>query len=287
MAAHVAAIEAVSTLRLVARADEGDAAASELAAPEGILADPRVAAVAVITPAADREYWVRRATDQGKCVLCELPVVSTANAAVKLRNHCRESGVVVLLINRFSPEPERRFRELVTGTRVGPIVFVEFDLFVPRDWLRPGQQGVVLEYGAPFLPLIQDCLGPIDTIYARTRSLVTNRPQEDVAVAQLRFKNGVEGILQINGLSTEASLRAAVYGASGSAAFEMDLRENDASALQPSYAELARLTSTPTDPGDRAADSAVTLVESLFIVDWIHQSARHDTEVHRREVRAS
>ena len=287
MAAHVSAIEAVPALELVAR--EGDAIALSEAAVREVLDDPRVNAVAVATRPADREYWVRRAADAGRHVLCELPVVNNAAAATKLRNHCRDLGVALCLASRASPEPERSLRGLATDGDLGALVFVELSIFVPRAWLAVGQQGVVLEYGAPLVSVMQDCLGPIDTITARTRSLVTNRPQEDVAVVQLRFRNGIEGVLQVNGLGTEACVRAAVYGGAGSRAMEAVLRETDAIALQRAYEELAGLATTRPESGPAAGlpSSATAMVDGLFIVDWIHQSARHDTEVMRRDVRLS
>ena len=287
MAAHVSAIEAVPTLELVAR--EGDEIALSEAAVCEALSDSRVNAVAVATQPADREYWVRRAAAAGRHVLCELPVVNSAAAATKLRNHCRDVGVELCLASRCSPEPERSLRALVTDDDLGAVVFVELSIFAPRTWLAAGQQGVVLEYGAHLMSVMEDCLGPIDTITARTRSLVTNRPQEDVAVAQLRFRNGTEGLLQVNGLGTEAGVRAAVYGGAGSRTVETVLRETDAIALQRAYEELACLATTRGESGPAAAppSSARAMVDGLFIVDWIHQSARHDTEVMRRDVRLS
>lgn len=286
LAAHVAAIESVSSLCVIGRArgetDTTGRPGEET--PEQMLRDPRVGAVAVLTRAEDREYWIRQAAACGKHIVCEQPVVSSSDRAIKLSNHCRDNGVRLYLAKRFAPEPEQLLRESMSGETTGPVVFLALDVFVPKGWVSPGQRGVVLEYGAPFAHLLEDCFGPIDTIYARTRSLVTNRPQEDVAVVQLRFRNGVEGILQVNALGSHAStVRIAAYGTDGSSTFEVDLLKSDASGLRSSYEELGRATAA-IEQGALAPSSTV-LFEGLFIVDWIHQSARHNIEVTRRDAR--
>lgn len=279
----MAAIASVASVHLIGRArEETNTDESTLTSPELMLQDSRVGAVAVLTRPADREYWVRQAADCGKHVICEHPVVSTAGRAIKLSNHCKENDVALFLVDRFSSESERLLRGSIAEAALGHIVFVEVDVFVPRAWINPWQDGVVLEYGASFTTLLQDCLGPIDTIYARTRSLVTNRPQEDVGVVQLRFKSGVEGTLKINGLGADATVRVAVYGKDHSTGFEVDLRQADAIGLRTSYEEVGAVA---RGHFPEQAHSADALTESLFLVDWIHQSARNNTEVLRRDAR--
>ncbi len=177
-------------------------------------------------------------------------------------------------------------REALADRALGTIVFIALDVFIPRDWTRcTAQQGVVAEFAAPFAVLLQHCFGPIDTIYSRTRSLVANRPQEDIAVVQLRFKDATEGTLQINALGSRARVCIAVYGSKGSAAFEVDLHQSDAIGLRESYEELGQaITETPSQAAERSS-GATTFVEGLFVADWIHQSARHNTEVPRGEAR--
>ncbi len=286
LAAHVAAIESVSSVRLTGRVrEETNAVESSLLAPEHMLKDPGVGALAVLTRAADREYWVRQAAEHGKHVLCEQPVIG-AGRALKLTDHCRQNGVGLYLAGRFSSEPERLLQEAVTDGSLGTIVFVTLDVFIPQDWMEcAGQQGVVVEFGAPFAVVLQHRFGPIDTIYARTRSLVANRPQEDIATIQLRFKDGNEGTLQINALGSRASVCIAVYGTNGSAAFEVDLRKSDSIGLRSSYEKLGQAAADTTGDATQRPSRTTALVEGLFIADWIHQSARHNTEVLRREAR--
>ena len=202
LAAHVAAIESVPSVRLIGTVrEETDGSVS---VPEPMLKDPRVGALAVLTRAADREYWIRKAADCGRHVLSEQPVFS-AHQAVKLSSHCHHNGVALCVAGRFSSEPERALLEALAEGVLGTIVFIALDVFIPRDWIpQCTEQGVVAECGAPFGALLQHCFGPIDTVYARTRSLIANRPQEDVALVQLHFKDGTEGTLQINALGSRA-----------------------------------------------------------------------------------
>jgi predicted dehydrogenase len=284
LAAHVAAIESVASVRLIGTVrEETDESVS---VPEPMLTDPRVGALAVLTRAADREYWIRKAADCGRHVLSEQPVFS-AHQALKLSSHCHHNGVALCVAGRVSSEPERVLREALADGALGTIVFIALDVFIPRDWIpQYTEQGVVAEFGAPFGVLLQHCFGPIDTVYARTRSLVANRPQEDIAIVQLRFKDGTEGTLQINALGSRARVCIAVYGSKGSAAFEVDLHQTDSIGLRKSYEELGQTpTEIPSHHATERSSRATALVEGLFIADWIHQSARHNTEVPRREAR--
>ena len=280
LAAHIAAIEAVPSVFLIGRICEDiDAAQNEFAAPERMLADPRVAALAVLTRMEDREYWVRQAVEHGKHIMCEHPVAS-ADRAIKLGRLCKQSGLSLHLAEPFSSELDRTLRESLASTSLGTIVFASVDVFIPRDWITPKAGfGVVVEFGAPFARLLSNCFGPIDTIYARTRSLVANRPQEDVAVVQLRFKDGMEGALQINALGSRARVCMAVYGSTDSVVIDKDLQETDPEGLRAVYEGLGQ--------GTEVITRSSTLVDGMLIADWIHQSARHNREVPRREVTRS
>lgn len=275
LAAHVAAIEAVSSVFLVGRiCEDTDTAESEFAGPESMLADPGIAALAVLTRMEDREYWVRQAVEHGKQIICEHPVAS-AERAIKLGRLCKQSGLSLHLADSVSSELDRTLQKALASTGLGSIVFVTVNVFIPRDWVTPrAGLGVVVEFGAPVAHLLSNCFGPIDTIYARTRSLVANRPQEDVAVAQLRFKDGIEGTLQINALGSRARVCVAVYGSADSVVIEMDLRKSNPEGLRAVYEGL----------GQEVIARSSAFVEGMLIADWIHQSARHNREVPRREI---
>ena len=45
------------------------------------------------------------------------------------------------------------------------------------------REGVLLHCGLDYLGLLAEFLGPLDSIQARTRSLMRNRPSEDIAIA--------------------------------------------------------------------------------------------------------
>ena len=104
-------------------------------------------------------------------------------------------------------------------------------------------------------------------------------------MVQLRFKDGSEGTLQINALGSRASICIAVYGTNSSTAFEVDLRKSDSIGLRRSYEELGQAAADTAGDATQQPSRTTALVEGLFIADWIHQSARHNTEVLRSEAR--
>jgi hypothetical protein len=66
----------------------------------------------------------------------------------------------------------------------------------------------------------------------------------------------------------------------------VDLHQTDSIGLRKSYEELGQTpTEIPSHHATERSSRATALVEGLFIADWIHQSARHNTEVPRREAR--
>jgi predicted dehydrogenase len=93
---------------------------------EAVLADPRVAAVAIATPAGTHFDLVRAALDAGKHVLVEKPLTSSAAEGVKLAALARSSGLVLMCDHTYCYTPAvRRIRELVRGGQIGEIQFID------------------------------------------------------------------------------------------------------------------------------------------------------------------
>lgn len=242
--------------------------------------DADVEAVVVNVETDEREYWVKRAAEAGKHVLCDSPVVPTFSKARCLVSSFEANGLTFAMTDElFYSAIAKRARKTVAGGTLGRLLFVDAKVSVPRRWLAPRNAGVMLEYGSSTAVLLQEIIGRLDTAHGRTRSFGVNRPEEDVAVTNLGFVNGVEGILQVIGLGERSELKLEIHGSTGSATFLQQLPIQSRDGLAQIYEGFSRaLRGGPSPCG------AQVLQDSSFIVNWIQQSARLGREISRKEV---
>ena len=285
---HASIATRTAGLRLVGYAADGEAVTVGLAeevrchpTPSAAIDDAEVEAVVVNVETDEREYWVKRAAEAGKHVLCDTPVVPTFSKARCLVSSFEANGLTFALTDElFYSAIADRSRKTVSEGTLGRLLFVDAKVSVPRRWLAPRSAGVMLEYGSSTAVLLQEIIGRLDTAHGRTRSFGVNRPEEDVAVANLGFVNGVEGILQVCGLGERSELEIEIHGSAGSATFLQQLPIQSRDGLARIYEGFSRALR-----GERPTLDAQVLQDSLFIVDWIQQSARLGREISRKEVK--
>lgn len=93
---------------------------------EEVLADERVRAVAIATPAAAHYRLVRAALEAGKHVLVEKPITTTVADAAELVELAEARGLVLMCDHTFCYTPVvRRIRELVHGGEIGDVQFFD------------------------------------------------------------------------------------------------------------------------------------------------------------------
>lgn len=91
-----------------------------------VLADERVGAVAVATPAAGHYRLVRAALEAGKHVLVEKPITTSAAEAAELVDLAERANLVLMCDHTFCYTPVvRRIRELVHGGEIGDVQFFD------------------------------------------------------------------------------------------------------------------------------------------------------------------
>ncbi|PJN23940.1 Gfo/Idh/MocA family protein [Kitasatospora sp. CB02891] len=93
---------------------------------EQVLADDRVQAVAIATPAAAHHRLARAALEAGKHVLVEKPITTTVEEAADLVALAEERGLVLMCDHTFCYTPVvRRIRELVHAGEIGDVQFFD------------------------------------------------------------------------------------------------------------------------------------------------------------------
>ena len=198
-------------------------------------------------------------------------------------NSCSSAGIELAVRARhLSSALDAEIGRLLEEQTIGPLLFLDLKVSAPRQCLRNKKEGVLLLHGLEYLSLIGRHLGPLDSIYAHSRSLGLNRPAEDIAVAQLWFNSGLEGIVQINGLGEQDEVSLQVYGRHGTMNSNSGWRENlDGLRLQ--YEDFIECISH----GRRPVWSGEEALEGLYLAHWIHQAARLGKEIARPEVKIS
>ncbi len=105
---------------------------------ESLLGDPEIDVIYIPLPNALHAEWTVRAAKAGKHVLCEKPLVQSAEEMARVEAAAQGAGVVVTeaFMYRHHPQTER-IRELVRGGTVGQLGLVRgwftFSLTRPQD----------------------------------------------------------------------------------------------------------------------------------------------------------
>ena len=163
---------------------------------------------------------------------------------------------------------------------IGRALYVDLEISVASADVADTGDGVVLLHGQHALSVLTHRFGHLDSMYARTRTLKLNRPAEDIAVAQLRFSSGLEGTVQVNALGDRGAIRLALYGSGATIEHRADLRTASAHELARQYADFAAAADSKSTPEYGYRE----LVRGSFLSEWLHQSARQDREIYRRDV---
>ena len=192
------------------RADVGALAGTVRASADlpAVLADPRVQAVIVATPASTHGEIAGRCLAAGKHVLVEKPLEVSLPRAQALVEAARASGrrFGVVLQHRFRPG-SLRLRALLDAGALGPVQFAQ----VRVPWWRPqagyydqpgrGTRardggGVLMTQAIHALDLFRSLVG-ISAVQAAqaTTTAIHRMETEDYAAALLRLGNGAPGLL--------------------------------------------------------------------------------------------
>ncbi len=283
---HLSVIESQEGARLAGCSLKGSPSEGELpqellfAGHEEALDHSDVQGVIICTSLGQRDYWIAQAAARRKPVFCESPIAATFSQASKVVHSCSVVGVeLAVRAKHLSSALDADLRRLREEQTIGPLLFFDLTVSVPKRYLLDDKEGVLLRHGLDYLTLLGEHLGPLDSIYARTRSLGLNRPAEDIAVVQLWFKSGLEGTVQFNGLGEKDEVSFQLYGRQGTVKSENCWREN-LEGLRLQYKDFVECILH----GRRSVWSGEKALGGHFCAHWIHQAARLGKEIAKPEV---
>jgi predicted dehydrogenase len=181
---------------------------------DAVLSDPRVAAVAIATPAATHFDLVRSALEAGKHVLVEKPLTPSAAEGEKLASLALRSGLVLMCDHTYCYTPAvQRIRELIRGGEIGDVQFID-SVRINLGLVQPDVD--VLWDLAPHDLSILDFVLPEDVTPVEVAAHVGDpigAGRACLAYLSIWLSNGALAHVHVNWLSP-TKIRTAVFGGS-------------------------------------------------------------------------
>jgi UDP-N-acetyl-2-amino-2-deoxyglucuronate dehydrogenase len=218
---HVAAIDKVDGLELIAvcdvEIDRARALADERGIPafrtiEELLAGTDSDVVAVCTPSGLHPAHGIAAARAGKHVVAEKPMAISLADADALVQACDAAGVHLFVVkqNRLNP-PIQLLRRAVEKGRFGRIYLANTTV----RWTRPQEYydaapwrgtwefdgGAIMNQASHYVDLMQWLVGPVESVVAKTATLARRIETEDTGIAVLRFRSGALGVIEVTVLT--------------------------------------------------------------------------------------
>jgi UDP-N-acetyl-2-amino-2-deoxyglucuronate dehydrogenase len=218
---HVAAIDKIDGLDLVAvcdvEIDRAKALADERGIPafrtiEELLAGVECDVVAVCTPSGLHPAHGIVAAGAGKHVVTEKPMAISLADADALVQACDAAGVHLFVVkqNRLNP-PVQLLRRAVEKGRFGRIYVANTTV----RWTRPQEYydaapwrgtwefdgGAIMNQASHYVDLMQWLVGPVESVVAKTATLARRIETEDTGIAVIRFRSGALGVIEVTVLT--------------------------------------------------------------------------------------
>ena len=239
-----------------------------------------IGAVVVSTPASERDYWALQSARANKPVLVDGPLAGSSAGLLELRRLDQCMGEQVLMASTVLAS-DIAADLLAARGQIGRCLYMDLHMSIPRETLPSTRSGVASLGATELLLLSERFAGPLDSVHARSRSLLTNRPSEDALWAMLRFVNGVEGVLQVRGLDSTERATITVHGTEGTLKLSTSLSRQTGEIRDRQYENLVQVLTGHGKPACGVRD----IHRCLFLDTWLEQSARQDRELFSFDVR--
>lgn len=161
------------------------------------LADPRLDAVVISTPAKSHYEFVRRALEAGKPVLVEKPITTDSDQAVELTELADSLGLTLLVGHTFLYNPAvRKVKEYIEGGDLGRLYY----LYARRTNLGPIRDDVnaLWDLATHDISIMHYLLGGPPEWVSAVGAHVLKSDVEDVGFFVLGYPDGVVGHVHVS-----------------------------------------------------------------------------------------
>ncbi len=189
----------------------------------------KVQAISILTESGKHAEQTVALAPYGKHIIVEKPMALTLADADAMIQACDAAGVRLFVIkqNRFNV-PVQKVREALEAGRFGKLVmgtvrvrWCRRQAYYDQDpwrgtWAMDG--GVLTNQASHHVDLLEWMLGDVESVFAKSATMLVDIEAEDTAVVVLKFKNGALGIIEattaMRPKDTEGSL--SILGEKGS-----------------------------------------------------------------------
>lgn len=163
--------------------------------------------VVILTESGNHARDVLELVQYGAHVVVEKPMALKLSDADAMIDACDKANVKLFVIkqNRFNV-PVQKLRQAVVEDRFGKLVLGT----VRVRWCRPQSYydqdswrgtwaldgGVLTNQASHHIDLLEWMMGPVESVFAMSRTALVDIEAEDTAVVTLQFKNGALGIIE-------------------------------------------------------------------------------------------
>ena len=163
--------------------------------------------ILILTESGNNSKNVIELSKYGKEIIVEKPMALNDKDAESMLKACRLNGVKLFVIkqNRFN-NAVAYLKEAIDNKRLGKLFLGTVRVRWSRDQNYYDQDswrgtydmdgGVISNQASHHLDLLQWLVGPIDTVFAKSKTALAKIEAEDTAVVILKFKNGALGLIE-------------------------------------------------------------------------------------------
>lgn len=168
---------------------------------EALLDDPQVDAVYIPLPNSLHLEWVRKAAEKKKHILCEKPLVCTADEVLEMKAACEKNGVHLMEAFAFRHSPLTfKVKELADSGIIGKMKLIESNFSFPLHNLgdirmvRELGGGATYDVGCYNISVIRFIAGQEPVSVYATGEIGEKSGVDESSICIMEFKGGLKGI---------------------------------------------------------------------------------------------
>ena len=186
-----------------------------------MLAATDVDCVALCTPSGLHPAQAIEAAQAGRHVITEKPMATRLSDGKKMVAACDQHGVNLFVVkqNRLNPTLQL-VKKAIAQKRFGRIYMVNVNVF----WTRPQEYydsarwrgtwefdgGALMNQASHYIDLLDWLIGPIESVHAYTSTLERNIEVEDSGVANIKWRSGALGSVNVTMLTYPKNLEGSI-----------------------------------------------------------------------------
>lgn len=169
---------------------------------------PDVDVVCICTPSGFHLEPALAAAGAGKHVITEKPLEISVERGLKMIEACEKAGVKLACIfqNRYSPDYRQLYEAVKKGELGKPVLgnayikwFRDQQYYDSTDWrgtLQGDGGAALINQSIHTIDLLLHVMGPVKSVFGRTKTLAHDIEGEDLGVAILEFESGALGTIE-------------------------------------------------------------------------------------------